>query len=244
MANVSVKVCGITNFDDAQVALQAGADYLGFILYPRSPRYVTPEKIRQILWEIRDWRLSAPVSHDQSPLSHLQSPISPQFVGVFVDDTAGAIADILTFTGLDYAQLHGDEPLDVLRALAGKAFKAIRPAHAQAAEDAAARLAPLGLNDGPQLLIDAYDPAQYGGTGQKVDWTVAAELARSYPRLVLAGGLTPANVAQAVRRVRPWAVDVSSGVEIAPGRKNHDAVRAFVRAARGSTVVSEQSSNQ
>ena len=98
----------------------------------------------------------------------------------------------------------------------------------------ASRLAPLGLGDGPQLLIDAYAPAQYGGTGKKADWHVAAELAQRYPRLMLAGGLTPGNVAQAVRAVRPWAVDVSSGVEVAPGRKDHDAVRAFIRAAKES----------
>ncbi|MBI3957251.1 MAG: phosphoribosylanthranilate isomerase [Chloroflexi bacterium] len=227
MAEVRVKICGITDFDDARIALEAGADYLGFNLYPKSPRYVTPEKIRELRLEIGDWRLGYPISN-------LQSPIPPQFVGVFVNETVESITDILAFTGLDYAQLHGDEPSDFLPRLAGKAFKAIRPAGAQSARDGAARFAPLGLDDGPQLLIDAYDPAEYGGTGKKADWGVAAELAQRYPRLMLAGGLTPGNVAQAIRAVRPWAVDVSSGVEAAPGRKDHDAVRAFLRAAKES----------
>ena len=224
MIDLRVKICGITNSDDARVALEAGADYLGFILYPKSPRYVTPEKIRELRLGNEEWASQSPISNPQSP----------QFVGVFVNETVESIADILAFTGLDYAQLHGDEPADFLQQLSGRAFKAIRPTDVESAQDAASRFAPLGLDDGPQLFIDAYDPAEYGGTGKKADWQVAAELARRYPRLMLAGGLTPANVAQAIRAVRPWAVDVSSGVEASPGRKDHNAVRAFVRAAKES----------
>jgi len=224
MKDVRVKICGITNLGDARVALRAGADYLGFILYPKSPRYITPEKIQELRLEIGDWASQFP-----NP-----NPQSPRFVGVFVNETVERIADILTSTGLDYAQLHSDEPIEFLQQLAGKAFKAIRPADAESARGAAARFAPLGLDDGPQLLIDAYHPAEYGGTGKKTDWHVASELAQRYPRLMLAGGLTPANVAQAIRDVRPWAVDVGSGVEASPGRKDHDAVRAFIRAAKES----------
>jgi len=225
MSDLRVKICGITNREDARVALEAGADYLGFNFYPKSPRYVTPEKIRELRWEMGDWglRKSMPI---------LPSPISPQFVGIFVNETVESIGDILAFTGLDYAQLHGDEPSGFLQQLAGKAFKAVRPTDRETAWDAASRFAPLGLDDGPQLLIDAYDPAEYGGTGKKADWGVAAELTQRYPRLMLAGGLTPSNVVQAVRAVRPWAVDVSSGVETSPGRKDHEAVRAFIRAVR------------
>lgn len=222
MTDVRVKICGITNFDDARVALEAGADYLGFILYPKSPRYIPPENAREVRLEIADW-----VSQ-----SRTSNPQSPRFVGVFVNETVGHIAETLAFTALDYAQLHGDESPEFLQQLAGKAFKAVRPADAVSARDAATCFAPLGLDDGPQLLIDAYDPAEYGGTGKKADWHVAAELAQRHPRLMLAGGLTPANVAQAVRVARPWAVDVASGVEVSPGRKDHDAVRAFIRAAR------------
>lgn len=222
MTDVRVKICGITSVDDARVALSAGADYLGFILYPKSPRYIAPERIQELRLEIGDWASQSPIPNPQPP----------HFVGVFVNETVERIADILTFTGLDYAQLHSDEPADFLQQLAGKAFKAIRPADAESAWDAASRFAPLGLDNGPQLLIDAYDPAEYGGTGKKTDWPVAAGLARRFPRLMLAGGLTPDNVAQAIRTVRPWAVDVGSGVEASPGRKDHDAVRAFVRAAK------------
>lgn len=217
-----VKICGITNFDDARAAIEAGADYLGFILYPKSPRYIQPEEIREVSLGIRE----------RSARSPLPSPQPPKLIGVFVNETVARITDILAFAGLDFAQLHGDEPPGFLQQLAGKAFKVVRPADAASARDAAARFAPGGLDDGPQLLIDAYDPTEYGGTGKKTDWHVAAELAQRYPRLMLSGGLTPANVAQAIYTVRPWAVDVSSGVEAAPGRKDHDAVRAFIQGAR------------
>ncbi|RLT45257.1 MAG: phosphoribosylanthranilate isomerase [Chloroflexi bacterium] len=229
MSDVRVKICGITNLEDACIALQAGADYLGFNLYPKSPRYIAPDIIKQMILDIGDWVLQrdAPIPSPQSPI-----PNTPRFVGIFVNETVERISDILTFTGLDYAQLHGDEPPGSLQRLTGKAFKAVRPADAADASEAATRFAPLGLDDGPQLLIDAYDPAEYGGTGKKADWNSAAVLAQRYPRLMLAGGLTPANVAQAIRAVRPWAVDVSSGVETSPGRKDHDALRAFLRAAR------------
>lgn len=224
MTEIRVKICGITNFDDARVALEAGADYLGFILYPKSPRYIAPEKVRELRLGVGDWTYQSP----------LPNPQPPRFVGVFVNETVEHISEILAVTALDYAQIHGDESPDFLRQLAGKAYKAVRPADAESARTEAARFAPLGLEEGPQLMIDAYDPAEYGGTGKKADWHVGAELAARYPRLMLAGGLTPANVAQAIRAVRPWAVDVSSGVEASPGRKDHEAVRAFLRAAKES----------
>ncbi len=224
MTDVQVKICGITNRDDAIAALEAGADYLGFNLYPKSSRYIPPEKLRELILEIGEGTSQSSIPNPQ-PL---------RFIGIFVNETVQGITDILSFTGLAYAQLHGDEPPEFLQQLTGKAFKAVRPADAESARDAASRFAPLGLDDGPQLLIDAYDPAEYGGTGKKADWHVAAKLAQRHPRLMLAGGLTPANVAQAIRAARPWAVDVASGVEVSPGRKDHDAMRAFIRAAKES----------
>ncbi len=130
MADVRVKICGITNFEDARVALQAGADYLGFILYPKSPRYVTPEIIKQMVLDIGYWVLDrdAPIPNTQYPISN-----PPRFVGVFVNETVERITDILAFTGLDYAQLHGDESSEFLQRLAGKAFKAVRPADGESA---------------------------------------------------------------------------------------------------------------
>ena len=133
---------------------------------------------------------------------------------------------------IDYAQLHGDEPPAVVESLRGRGFKALRPTSAAEASLDAEWYADLGPADGPQLLVDAYDPNEYGGTGKRADWQAAAELVRTCPRLVLAGGLTPRNVAAAVDAVQPWAVDVSSGVEIGPGRKDAAKVRAFISAAK------------
>ncbi|NOX62345.1 MAG: phosphoribosylanthranilate isomerase [Chloroflexi bacterium] len=208
-----VKICGITTLRDAQVALDAGADMLGFICYPKSPRYIEPERIADIL-------------------SQLRRPPDRRAVGVFVNEDAERIRRLLDFTGLDLAQLHGDEPPVTLERLEGRAFKALRPASLTEAEVEAEWCADLGPINGPDLLLDAHHPRLYGGTGQRGDWDMAAALAKRY-RLLLAGGLTPANVAEAVARVRPWGVDVSSGVERSPGHKDHDALRAFIRAVKG-----------
>ncbi len=213
---MQVKICGLTNLEDAWVAVEAGADLLGFILYTKSPRYTPPEQIGAITQAIRD----------------RAGEQAPRFVGVFVDATVDQLVDAMQVAGLDYAQLQGAESPEVLAALDGRAYKALRPTSVADAQEAAERYANLGTPDGPRLLIDAYDPHEYGGTGKKADWHAAAALARAYPRLMLAGGLNPSNVAQAIRTVQPWAVDVASGVESAPGRKDHDAVRAFVARAK------------
>ena len=133
---------------------------------------------------------------------------------------------------MDLAQLHGDEEPADFAPLTGRIFKALRPTGLDGALAAVETWAPLAAAHGPQLLIDAYHARVYGGTGQKADWTVAAQVAGRYPRTLLAGGLTAENVADAVRAVRPWGVDVASGVETAPGRKDHDKVRAFVIAVQ------------
>ena len=211
---IRVKVCGTTNLDDAQVAIDAGADMLGFILYSKSPRYVTPAAVGAMVAALR------------------KRSGTPLLVGVFVNETPDTVAAMLNETGLDLAQLHGDETPADFASLTGRICKALRPTGLDDALAAAAVWAPLAAPHGPQLLIDAYDARSYGGTGQKADWTVAALVAGRYPRMLLAGGLTPDNVADAVQVVRPWGVDVASGVEVAPGRKDHDKVRAFVRAVR------------
>lgn len=212
-----VKICGLTILADARAAVEAGADLLGFICYPKSPRYLPPHRIAAIL-------------------SNLQSPISDlHTVGVFVDETLATIQRILSETGLDLAQLHGGEPPVTLERLQGRAFKALRSRSLAEAEADAEWYADLGPADGPDLLLDAWHPQAHGGSGWRADWDIAAALARQH-RLLLAGGLTPANVAAAVAHVRPWGVDVSSGVEIEPGRKDHAAVRAFVAAAKGAVI--------
>jgi len=218
MVKTYVKICGITNLEDAQVAAEAGADFLGFIFYPKSSRYVTMEKVAQIVQAIRE------KSREKSSLS------TPGFVGVFVNETAEGIRHILDEAGLDLAQLHGDETPEQLNAVGTQGYKALRPANAHEALEQAARYGTPISGDGPQLLVDTYDPQDphaYGGTGVQSDWGVGAELASQYPRLILAGGLTPENVAQAVREVQPWCVDVASGVEASPGHKDHEKVRAF-----------------
>jgi phosphoribosylanthranilate isomerase len=222
MTEIRVKICGITNFIDAQVAVEAGADLLGFIFFPKSPRYIEPDQVKEIAADLRVWLL------DNSSNSHQL----PKLVGVFVNETGEHVAQILAHTGIDYAQLHGGEPPALLEQLAPRAYKALRPSSSEEALIDAEWYGEFGPADGPQLLIDAYDPHAYGGTGKQADWHTVAGLARRYPRLMLAGGLTPENVTHAVRMARPWGVDVSSGVEREPGQKDHDAVRAFIQRAK------------
>jgi len=212
---VKVKICGITNLEDALVAVQAGADFLGFICYPPSPRYLPPEEAGRIVAALK---ASGSVARS---------------VGVFVNASLPEIEWAMAAASFDLAQLHGDEPAELVAALGGRAYKAVRPRDADEAMTAAPFLevAPADLQR-PQILVDAYHPRAYGGTGQVGDWRVARSLARRAPRLLLAGGLTPGNVVEAIAQVHPWGVDVSSGVEVAPGRKDHDRVWAFVSAAR------------
>lgn len=208
---MKVKICGITNLPDALQAVEAGADLLGFNFYPGSPRYVQPENCAAIVKLMR------------------QEGMHAVTVGVFVNAGTDEIRAQLDRCGLDLAQLHGDETPETLSALGERAFKALRPADAGTLEGAVAafprRTAP------PAFLVDAYRPGQYGGTGETADWDLARSLARRFP-LLLAGGLTPENVAPAVAQVRPWGVDVASGVEASPGRKDPRRVADFVGAAR------------
>ncbi len=211
-AVVQVKICGITRLGDARAALDAGADLLGFNFYPSSPRYVAPERAAEIIAAL---------------------PPSARSVGVFVNAELAAVQRIVKTCHLDYVQLSGDEPPDFVGALSPRAFKALRPRSTAEAQIGAAAYAPLGPVDSaaPALLVDAYRPGQYGGTGWQSDWALAARLAARY-RILLAGGLTPENVAEAVQQVRPWGVDVASGVESAPGVKDHDKVWRFIQEAK------------
>lgn len=202
-----IKICGLTNLADTLAALDAGADYLGFNFYPRSPRYIPPPVCAQIQ--------TAVVKHRSAVIS----------VGIFVNATAAQMLRILGDCGLHLAQLHGAEPPELLTALAGRAYKAFRGLGDDHAAYAAAG------PGAPAFLVDAYSPTAYGGTGQTVDWPAARRLAAQYP-LFLAGGLTPANVAAAIEQASPWGVDVASGVEASPGQKDHAKMRDFVAAAR------------
>jgi indole-3-glycerol phosphate synthase/phosphoribosylanthranilate isomerase len=207
-----VKICGITTRQDALAAVDAGADMLGFNFYPKSKRYITPEAC---------WRIV-------SALTQYASRIT--LVGVFVNAGAAEIEAIADDCHFDLVQLSGDEPPEFLQALGLRALKGIRPTSLEEARTDAARFA---RPASPALLVDAYRPGEYGGTGHTGDWELAQKLAAQYP-ILLAGGLTPDNVAAAVAQVQPWGVDVASGVESSPGTKDPAKMQAFVQAARQS----------
>jgi len=202
-----IKICGIKTLDDALAAIEAGADYLGFNFYPKSVRFIEMNSCAEITSVLKKER--------------------PQItlVGVFVNSAVEEMKDIMETCSLDLAQLHGDEKPDVLSALDGKAFKAFRGI------PDAERINGFARSDVPSFLVDASVKGLYGGSGVTADWNGAAELAKKYP-LLLAGGLTPENVAEAVRRVKPWGVDVASGVESAPGQKDAAKMVEFVKKIR------------
>ncbi|MBN2387775.1 MAG: GNAT family N-acetyltransferase [Anaerolineales bacterium] len=211
---MKIKICGITSREDALEAIDAGAEWLGFNFYPGSRRALTLEACAAI----------------QSAIA--ERPASIVSVGVFVNASAAAIAAVLDRCGLDLAQLSGDEPPETLAALGERAFKALRISQA---DTASAQVEALPVRSSPPTcLMDAYLPGAFGGTGQTADWSLARRLARQAP-ILLAGGLTPDNVAAAVQQVRPWGVDVASGVESSPGVKDAARVRAFIQAVRAVT---------
>ncbi len=223
MSQVRVKVCGITNRQDAAAAADCGADYLGFIFYPPSKRSIAVAEARQIVWELRQ--------RDDCPL----------LVGVFVNETTAYIIDVLAECRLDLAQLSGEEVpflvADSASTLYGRAYKGIRPASPTEAEVEAEWFAvPDPPPHLPSLLIDTFHPILRGGSGQTGDWALSATIARKYPGMMLAGGLTAVNIAEAIQAVKPYAVDVASGVEASPGKKDHDLVRAFVASAKSQSI--------
>jgi phosphoribosylanthranilate isomerase len=216
---MKVKICGLTNLADAQAAAAAGADYLGFIFYPPSKRAIEVEAARRIVAELR------------------AAPHCPLLVGVFVNETAVHTAHILDTCRLDLAQLSGEETPSLLgdphSPLYGRAFKALRPSSlAEAEAEAEWYLPPVVGAGAPALLLDAYHPTLRGGTGQTGDWHLAAAFAQKTPGLMLAGGLRPDNIVEAINQVCPFAVDTASGVEASPGYKDHTRLRTFIRLAK------------
>ena len=197
-----LKICGMTSLDAAMHAVEQGATALGFVLWPRSPRFVQRDEVARIVARL---------------------PATVTTVGVFVNEASDEIARTMERTSLTAIQLHGDEPASYGYALAWPILRSVT-----------LETGPGIVLEWPEdttLLLDAADPERRGGTGQQVDWAAAAALARKR-RVVLAGGLTPANVAEAIARVRPFGVDVSSGVEDAPGVKNPEKVSQFLACAR------------
>jgi phosphoribosylanthranilate isomerase len=199
-----VKICGITNKEDAASAIEAGADALGFVFYEKSPRFVTREIARDIIATV---------------------PPFVTTVGVFVNEAADVIKGLREFVPLDRVQLHGDETPEFSELLGSGVIKALR---IKGEEDI---LVMKGYNV-ETFLLDAFVEATPGGTGVSFDWAIALE-AKRYGRIILSGGLTPENVAEAVKRAAPYAVDVSSGVESSPGVKDPDKIRRFIEEAKG-----------
>lgn len=214
-----VKICGVTTLDNALMCAEAGADLLGLNFYPPSPRYIAPQTARVITDGLR------------AALGER----CPVLMGVFVNADAGELARVMARAGLDAVQLSGDESPATVAALDGRAIKALRPRDVTEALDLAAQFAPYVPDDErlPALLVDAYHKTLFGGTGEQINVAIAIAVRQRVPRLMLAGGLTPDNVAQRIRAIRPWAVDIASGVEgDTPGIKDPAKVRALFAAVR------------
>ena len=215
---VGVKICGLTRVEDALACAEAGVDWVGLNFHPSSPRFIEPDLAAEIIAALPD---------------------SISAIGVFVDRPAKQVRDFCSRLGLKYVQLHGRESPEYILSLGH--VKVIRAFRLGGSSDWASVCEFLAraelLGSAPHaILIDSYVAGQPGGTGA----TVGADVLDSMPplpRLILAGGLTPANVAATVRQFRPWMVDVASGVESAPGRKEPALIAAFVRAAKSAYVA-------
>ncbi len=201
---VKVKICGITRLEDALAAAEFGADALGFVFYEKSPRYVRPEIAAEIIAQLPPFITS---------------------VGLFVNPDAAAVRTIIAHTALDLLQFHGDENNAFCAQFTRPFIKAIRMAealdlHKEIEKYPGAR----------GILLDAYDPQRYGGTGHTFEWS---RVHGGLPKpVIVAGGLTPENVAQAVAMTHPWGVDVSGGVEQSKGIKQRSLIEAFMRGAK------------
>jgi phosphoribosylanthranilate isomerase len=203
-----IKICGITNLDDAMAAIEYGADALGFVFYSRSPRSIKPDKAREII------------------------SLLPPFittVGVFVDEEVSETNGIANYTGIDIIQLHGSEPPEYCESLDKRVIKAIRVKELTDLE-------PLKHYRVSAFLLDTYTPDAIGGTGLIFNWEIAIE-AKRFGRIILAGGLNPENIGDAVRMVQPYGVDVASGVEgEEKGKKDHEKLRSFIENARRASL--------
>src|SRR5690349_12469230 len=201
-----VKICGITNMDDAAAAVAAGADMLGFNFYKPSPRYITPQHAREIVRRF---------------------PKGVLKVGVFVNEGLAVVQTIMREAGLGALQLHGDESPEYCSSFPGwyviKTFAVTDTFDVHAAE----------AYEVDAIMLDTKHNRLRGGTGRVFDWSIAQQAALTLPDLYLAGGLSPENVENAIKTVRPYAVDACSALEDRPGKKNHERMRVFVNAVRG-----------
>jgi len=211
---VKVKICGITNFEDAAAATEAGADMLGFNFYRPSSRYIEPDRAREIV----------------ERLSSDSQNRSTTMVGVFVDESIDSVVRIVNEVNLDAVQLHGDESpefcTELKSLLPNKAIiKALRINGSFDPQTASSYSV-------QAIMLDAFHEQLRGGTGRVIDWDVASTVRDLVPQLFLSGGLSPENVAEAISRVQPFAVDACSSLESSPGRKDASRMKEFVRAVR------------
>jgi phosphoribosylanthranilate isomerase len=210
-----VKICGIKTEEHALAAAKAGADFIGLV-FASSPRQITPAQANGIVSALKQGRKSV-----------------PEVAGVFVNTPVYVVNRVAEFCRLDYVQLSGDETMDYCRELIPPVIKVIRLSRHHQAEQVCRDLTVWSkvLSDQKYLfLLDAYDRGKYGGTGQSLDWEVAGQVAEQF-EVIIAGGLTPANVPEAIKKVKPWGVDVSSGVET-EGEKDSKKIRKFIKAVR------------
>jgi phosphoribosylanthranilate isomerase len=210
-----VKICGITSIDDARAAIEAGADMLGFNFYRQSPRFVEPQNVKTIIEALRSETGKQTVT----------------MVGVFVNESSpGSVMRVVEETGIEAVQLHGEESIEFCQRLKlllnGKSLiKVLR---------VIGRFTPTETEayDADAIMLDSFHSEMRGGTGHVFDWSIARSVRELVPRLFLAGGLSPANVAQAIAQVDPYAVDACSSLESSPGQKDAERMRAFVQAVR------------
>jgi len=200
-----IKICGITRLEDALTAAECGVNALGFIFYPRSPRYLSPEKAKELINRL---------------------PPEVTRVGVFVNEAAETVKEIRTFCGLDLLQLHGDESPDYCRQFPASLM--IRAVFPRSEED----LSLLEQYTCRAILLDSREGALYGGTGRTSNWALGSRIRECFP-LILAGGLNIGNIVEAIKAVSPHAVDICSGVETAPGIKDPEKIRAIIAEVRG-----------
>lgn len=201
---VEVKICGITHINDAYIAVECGADALGFIFYPKSQRYVVPERAKEIIQKL---------------------PYEIIRVGVFVNHQIQEVKEIVKFCGLNLIQLHGDESPEYCSQFpTSSLIKAVSPR----GEEDIRRLKNYSVR---AFLVDEREPGHYGGTGKNSDWQLALKVKETY-LLILAGGLNKENIREAIEIVRPQAVDINSGVEISPGKKDPRKIREIIEIMR------------
>jgi phosphoribosylanthranilate isomerase len=209
-----VKICGVTSVADALAAAGAGADMIGLMFYDGSPRHVTLAQAAEIARALPPFVLK---------------------VGVFVNPDEAQVMEAIAACGLNLLQFHGDEPSDFCTQFGVMSLKALRVRDAESLQ----KMANFHTD---AFLLDAYSKGGLGGTGEKFNWDLAVAAQKFGKPIFLAGGLTPENVADAVKQVRPFAVDVSSGVEAAPGKKDAAKVRAFIQAAKAAASIGGTSS--